>query len=85
MRVPPNHRRPLALLGSTDPSDFASACMSALPSETFADRSDSAESETNGTSRPSRLEYCRMLRFADSAVPATFFIPNSYPGTPRPL
>ena len=44
--------------------------MSALPSKTFADRSESWDSETAGTSRFSRLEFPRMPRFSHSAVAA---------------
>ena len=56
--------------GTMGPCDFPPACMSALPSETFADRSESDDSETDEISRFSRLECCRMLRFSDSAASA---------------
>lgn len=60
--------------GTTDSSEFSFAFMSAVPSETFADRSIdkhhrcSWPMETKETSRFSRLESPRMHRFSDSAV-----------------
>jgi len=56
------------VVSNTDPSDFPSAYMPAVPSVTFADRSESGDSETDGISRFSRLECCGMLRFSDSAA-----------------
>jgi len=44
--------------------------MSAVPSETFADRSESDDSEADGISRFSRMECCGMLRVLDSAASA---------------
>ena len=58
------------VVSTTDPSDFPSAYMSAVPSETFADRSESDVSEADGISRFSRMECCGMLRFLDSAASA---------------
>jgi hypothetical protein len=56
--------------GTTDPSDFPAACTSALPSETFADRSQSKVNwEAEGISRFSRLKFPDLLRVFDSAVP----------------
>ena len=60
--------------GTTDSSDFSRAFMSAVPSVTFADRSNgevhrsSLPMETKEISRFSRLECPRMHRFVDSAV-----------------
>ena len=60
--------------GTTDSSKFLSAFMSDFPPEVFSDRSvvwcdcHPIKTETNRTSRFSRLEFPRMPRFADSAV-----------------
>ncbi|RLT20430.1 MAG: hypothetical protein DWI29_03870 [Planctomycetota bacterium] len=61
-------------VGTTKSSEFLSAFMSDLPPEVFSDRSvvwwdcHPFKTETNRTSRFSRLECPRMHRFVDSAV-----------------
>ena len=63
-------------VGTTKSSEFLSAFMSDLPPEVFSDRSvvecdcHPLKTETNRTSRFSRLECPRMHRFVDSAVSA---------------
>jgi len=63
-------------VGTTKSSEFLSAFMSDLPPEVFSDRSvvwcdcHPLKTETNRTSRFSRLEFPRMHRFVDSAVSA---------------
>ena len=70
LRPRESHPRLFAcVVGTTSSSDFPAACMSAVPSWTFADRSDGFPSEAVGISRFSRLEFSDMLRFFDSAVP----------------
>ncbi len=61
-------------VGTTKSSEFLSAFMSDLPPEVFSDRSvlwcdyHPLKTETNRTSRFSRLECLRMHRVFDSAV-----------------
>ena len=61
-------------VGTTKSSEFLLAFMSDFPLEAFSDRSvlgcncHPGKTETNRTSRFSRLEFPRMHRFVDSAV-----------------
>ena len=63
-------------VGTTKSSEFLLAFMSDFPPEAFSDRSvlwcdcHPLKTETNRTSRFSRLEFPRMHRFVDSAVSA---------------
>ena len=64
-------------VGTTKSSEFLLAFMSDFPPEAFSDRSvlwcdcHTVKTETNRTSRFSRLECLRMHRFWDSAVSAS--------------
>ena len=64
-------------VGTTKSSEFLSAFMSDFPPEAFSDRPvvwcdcHPVKTETNRTSRFSRLEFPRMHRFVDSAVSAS--------------
>ena len=72
------------VVSTTDSCDLPLACMSDLPSETFPDRSESCDLEANGLSRFSRLKYCCMLRFSDSAALVCVSPVSTHPIRPSP-